>query len=64
MAPIADCLVENVTKAQPLLWPEGSLSTVHSSIVPCPENNCLTSFSLYFLFSIPTNSLRSVKSKL
>lgn len=60
IAPMADCLVEKVTKAQPLLWPDGSRSTVHSSIVPWLENICLTSFSLYFLFNMPTNSLRSV----
>lgn len=59
IAAIAACLVENVTKAQPLLWPFGSRSTVHSSIVPWPLNNCLTSFSLYFLLSIPTNNFRS-----
>lgn len=64
IAPMADCLVEKVTKAQPLLCPDGSRSTVHSSIVPWFENICLTSFSLYFLFNIPTNSLRSAEENL
>lgn len=60
MAATADCFAENVTKAQPLLCPNWSRSTVHSSMAPFPENNCRTSCSLYFLLSIPTNSLRSV----
>lgn len=59
MALIAACFVPNVTKAQPLLCPLVSRKTVHSSIVPCPENNCRTSASLYFLFNIPTNNFRS-----
>uniref|UniRef100_A0A2M4D7H5 Putative secreted protein n=2 Tax=argyritarsis section TaxID=44545 RepID=A0A2M4D7H5_ANODA len=59
IALMADCLVANVTKAQPLLSPDGSRSTVHSSMTPWPEKRCRTSFSLYFLLSIPTNSLRS-----
>lgn len=58
---MADCFDENVTNAQPLLWPFWSRSTVHSSMVPCPENSCRTSFSLNFLFSIPTKSFRSEK---
>lgn len=59
IAPMALCFVANVTKAQPLLCPFWSRSTVHSSMVPWPVNSCLTSASLYFLFNMPTKSLRS-----
>lgn len=59
MAEMAACLVANVTKAQPLLWAFWSRSTVHSSIGPCFSKICRTSFSDSFLFSMPTNSLRS-----
>lgn len=63
MAAIAFCFDVNVTKAQPLLWPFWSRSTVHSSILPKLAKSPLTSCSLYFLLSIPTNNLRSAETK-
>lgn len=63
MAASACCFVENVTNAQPLLWPFWSRSTVHSSIGPWPAKSWRTSCSLYFLLSIPTNNLRSAIRK-
>ena len=59
MALIAHCLEENVTKAQPLLWPFESLKTVHSSMVPNGANINRTSCSLYRFVNIPTNNFRS-----
>jgi hypothetical protein len=47
----------------PLLCPLVSLSTVHSSIVPKGPNITLTSFSVHFFDSIPTNNFRSEKRK-
>lgn len=64
MAPMAACLLVNVTKAHPLLCPWASLRTVHSSIEPCPPNSARTSASDIFFDSIPTNSLRSAKENL
>ena len=59
MALMAYCLLAKVTKAQALLFPVLSLSTEHSSMVPYTLNMFLTSFSVNFLDSIPTNNLRS-----
>ena len=43
----------------PLLTPLVSLKTVHSSMVPKELNIALTSFSLYFLDTMPTKSFLS-----